>query len=104
MSGYYMSRGYGESEEEYLRRIEAEERAANGWHCSADFAWLISSPYSDHRRPDETQEEYAMRKTDELYKAQGGRCDPYHQFSRRTERDDTIEPGVLYRHLEDDDD
>lgn len=25
-------------------------------------------------------------------------------FSSRTERDDTIEMGVLYRHLEDDDD
>lgn len=25
-------------------------------------------------------------------------------FSTRTERDDTIEPGILYRHLEEDDD
>ena len=97
-------RGYHESEDEYLRRLEAEERAANGQHCASDFAWLISGPYSDHRRPDESPEEYAMRKTAELRVAEGWHSEAYHIFSKRTERDDTIEPGVLYRHLEDDDD
>lgn len=98
-------RGYGESEDEYLKRLEAEERAANGWHCAADFPYLISSAYSDFRRPDESPEDYAMRKTAELRTAEGWHSEAYlpFLFSQRTERDDTKKPGVLYMDLEFDD-